>query len=86
MTFENIFQSIVLCQSSGKGTEETEVFALIYFRIKLMWRMPQNSSERKCDEDFFLVKWHPATLLKKDSITVIFLYHRGNKSMLKIYS
>ena len=26
MTFEKIFQNTVLCQSTGKGTERTEVF------------------------------------------------------------
>ena len=34
----------------------------------------------------FLVKWQPGTLLKKDSITVFLLYHRGNESVFKIHS
>ena len=36
MTFEKIFQNAVLCQSTGKATEGTEVFVQIYFRKKLI--------------------------------------------------
>ena len=32
VTFKTIFQNNVMCQETGKGTEETEVFARICFR------------------------------------------------------
>ena len=40
MTFEKIFQNTVLCQSTGKATEGTEVFVLMCFRKKLIWGIP----------------------------------------------
>ena len=84
-TFEKIFQNTVLCQKTGKATEGTEVFVRICFSKKLIWRISPNSSKRNYD-GFSLVKKQPATLFRKDSITAVFLCHRGNKSMFKIHS
>ena len=71
MTFEKIFQNTVYCQNTGKATEGAEVFDRICFSKKLISRISKNSSKRNYD-GVFLVKRQPATLLKKDSITVIF--------------
>ena len=76
MTFEKIFQNTVLCQNTGKGTERTEVFD---FRSENFHKINPKGTVMKS----FLVKWQPATSLKKNSTTVIFLRHRANKICLK---
>ena len=73
MTFEKIFQNTILCQNTGKGTERTEVFD---FRSENFYKIHPKETVMKS----FFVKWQPATLLKKKSITVVFLCDRGNKN------
>ena len=53
MTFEKIFQNIVLCQNTGKTTQGTEVFVRICFRKKLIWRISQTSPKRNYGGVFF---------------------------------
>ena len=44
------FLEYCFVSDTGNGTEETEVFARICFRKKLIWKISQNSTKRNCDE------------------------------------
>ena len=74
MTFEKIFQNAVLCQSTGKATEGTEVFVRIYFRKKLIWIISQNSFKRSYCRLLFYLGGSLQLYLKKDCIIVFSIY------------